>query len=68
MPTAWMVFGMIGASLFILIQLIMIVDFAHAWNESWLAAHEESDNKSWIYGWQHLAFRVHSDIPSDLHR
>jgi len=51
--TAWMVFGMIGGFLFLLIQLVLIVDFAHSWNESWLDNYEESQNKGWYAG---LAF------------
>ena len=46
----WMVFGMIGGFLFILIQLVLIVDFAHAWNEKWLAKYEESQSKWWFAG------------------
>ena len=41
---------MIGAFLFILIQLILIVDFAHAWNESWVGNYEESQSKWWYCG------------------
>jgi len=44
----WMIFGMIGAFLFLLIQLILIVDFAHAWNEKWLDNYEESQSKGWF--------------------
>jgi len=51
--SVWMVFGMIGAFLFIFIQLILLVDFAHTWNESWIDNHEETDNKMWFCG---LAF------------
>ena len=43
----WMYFGMIGAFLFILIQLILIVDFAHTWAESWFRKYEESESKGW---------------------
>ena len=31
----WMYFGFIGAFLFILIQLVLIIDFAHSWAEIW---------------------------------
>lgn len=48
--TVWMVFGMIGAFLFILIQLILIVDFAHAWNEAWVENYEESQSRGWYFG------------------
>ena len=47
---AWMVIGMIGAFLFLLIQLILIVDFAHAWNEKWVSNHEDSESKCWFAG------------------
>ena len=31
----WMYIGLIGGLLFILFQLVFIIDFAHSWNESW---------------------------------
>ncbi|EDV23598.1 expressed hypothetical protein [Trichoplax adhaerens] len=46
----WMIFGLGGAFLFIIIQLIIMVDFAHSWNESWYRKAEETDNKIWFYG------------------
>ncbi|XP_021341166.1 probable serine incorporator isoform X2 [Mizuhopecten yessoensis] len=46
----WMVIGMIGAFLFILIQLILIIDFAHGWAESWVEKHEETDSKCYYFG------------------
>ena len=46
----WMIIGMIGSFLFILIQLVLIVDFAHAWNEKWVGNYEEADNKWWYVG------------------
>ncbi len=48
--TAWMVIGMIGGFLFILIQLVLLVDFAHAWNEKWLSNYEDSQSKVWFAG------------------
>lgn len=47
-PT-WMYFGMIGGFLFILIQFILIIDFAHSWAEAWVSNCEESDSKKWFY-------------------
>lgn len=53
---AWMIIGMIGAFLFILIQLILLVDFAHSWNENWIRRHEDSESKIWFIGL--IAFTV----------
>ncbi len=44
----WMYFGFIGAFLFILIQLILIIDFAHSWAEYWVGQYEETDAKGWL--------------------
>jgi hypothetical protein len=40
-----------GAGLFLLIQLVLLIDFAHSWAESWVAKYEEDpeNNKVW-YG------------------
>lgn len=43
----WMYFGMIGGFVFILIQLILIIDFAHSWAESWVSKYEETESKGW---------------------
>lgn len=43
----WMYFGMIGASLFILIQLVLIIDFAHGWAGNWVAEFEETNSRGW---------------------
>ena len=32
---AWMYVGMIGGYLFILLQLVLLIDFAYNWSESW---------------------------------
>ncbi|XP_076349901.1 putative serine incorporator isoform X2 [Tachypleus tridentatus] len=45
----WMYFGLIGGFLFILIQLVLIIDFAHSWAESWVGKYEETESKGW-YG------------------
>ncbi|XP_008058013.1 serine incorporator 3 [Carlito syrichta] len=45
--TAWFVVGMIGAFIFILIQLILLVDSAHSWNESWVNRMEEGNPRLW---------------------
>lgn len=44
----WMYFGIIGAFLFILIQLVLIIDFAHSWAEAWVGNYEEDDNRGWL--------------------
>jgi len=38
----WMYFGLVGALLFILIQLVLIIDLAHSWAEAWQAEHRSS--------------------------
>ena len=43
----WIYFGLIGAFLFILIQLVLLVDFAHSWNSSWVEKMEETGSKVW---------------------
>ncbi|XP_030830263.1 probable serine incorporator isoform X2 [Strongylocentrotus purpuratus] len=43
----FMYFGMVGAFAFIIIQLVLLVDFAHSWNESWVGRMEETEHKGW---------------------
>lgn len=45
--TTWMWFGLIGGLAFILVQLILIVDFAHTWAEVWVSKYEETESKGW---------------------
>lgn len=45
----WMIVGLIGAFMFIMVQLVLLVDFAHSWNESWVDKMEDSDSKCWQF-------------------
>jgi hypothetical protein len=47
-PLMWI--GLLGGSLFILIQLILIVDFAHGLAESWVSQYEETESRSCYIG------------------
>jgi len=44
----WMILGMIGGFLFILIQLVLLIDFAYRWSQSWISNYEETGNKGWF--------------------
>ncbi|KAM9738639.1 serine incorporator 1-like [Menidia menidia] len=46
--TVWYYFGVVGSFVFIIIQLILLVDFAHSWNQSWLEKAEEGNTKCWF--------------------
>ncbi|XP_054472217.1 serine incorporator 1 [Anoplopoma fimbria] len=43
----WFVVGSGGAFCFILIQLVLLVDFAHSWNESWVDKMETGYSRCW---------------------
>ncbi|KAL1497132.1 hypothetical protein ABEB36_008139 [Hypothenemus hampei] len=45
----WMWFGIVGGFLFIIIQLILIIDVAHSWAESWVSKYEETESKGWYF-------------------
>lgn len=45
--TVWFWFGVVGSFFFIIIQLILLVDFAHSWSQSWLEKAEEGNTKCW---------------------
>ncbi|XP_077281363.1 serine incorporator TMS1 isoform X2 [Temnothorax americanus] len=45
--STWMYFGMLGGFLFIIIQLILIVDFAHTWADAWVGNYENTESKGW---------------------
>lgn len=49
----WMYFGMVGGFIFILIQLVLIIDFVHSWNEAWYGNSQEggeecSEGGKWL--------------------
>ncbi|XP_013780282.1 serine incorporator 5-like [Limulus polyphemus] len=46
--TVWMYVGMAGAFLFILIQLLLIADFAHAWTDNWMDRVQNGGSKCWF--------------------
>ncbi|XP_032228872.1 probable serine incorporator [Nematostella vectensis] len=46
---AWMYVGMIGGYLFIILQLILLIDFAYSWSESWVEKYETTGNKRWYW-------------------
>merc|ERR1712112_652735 len=46
--TVWMWFGLIGGFLLILIQLVLIIDFAHSWAEAWYGNYQEDESKGWL--------------------
>uniref|UniRef100_A0A671PSW5 Serine incorporator 1-like n=1 Tax=Sinocyclocheilus anshuiensis TaxID=1608454 RepID=A0A671PSW5_9TELE len=43
----WFIVGSCGAFCFILIQLVLLIDFAHSWNESWVDKMEKENRKRW---------------------
>lgn len=46
----WYYFGAVGSFIFILMQLILLVDFAHTWNQSWVEKAENGNSKCWYAG------------------
>ncbi|XP_014846199.1 PREDICTED: serine incorporator 1-like [Poecilia mexicana] len=48
--SVWFYFGLVGSFIFILIQLILLIDFAHSWNKIWVENAEETQNKCWFAG------------------
>ncbi|XP_054461919.1 serine incorporator 2 [Anoplopoma fimbria] len=46
--TVWYYFGVVGSFFFIVIQLILLVDFAHSWNQAWLVKAENGNSKCWF--------------------
>jgi len=51
----WGVVGMIGGFLFLLVQMVLLVDFAHSWAESWI---EKMEDGSTCHKWMLLVCSV----------
>ena len=49
----WMYVGLTGGFMFILIQIILVVDFGHSWSVSWAEKMDTLDTKCWYFS---LAF------------
>ncbi|NWT75664.1 SERC2 protein, partial [Prunella himalayana] len=45
--SVWFYFGVVGSFLFILIQLVLLIDFAHSWSQRWLRNADEGSAKGW---------------------
>lgn len=54
----WYYFGVVGSFIFIIIQLILLVDFAHSWNLAWLQNAEDGNRKCWFGGERPIAGHV----------
>jgi len=39
--------ALVGSAIFIFIQLILLVDFAHSWTENWVAKYETTQSRFW---------------------
>ncbi|XP_006030895.1 serine incorporator 2 [Alligator sinensis] len=48
--SVWFYFGVVGSFFFILIQLILLIDFAHSWSQIWLRNADEGNAKGWYAG------------------
>ncbi|NXI30566.1 SERC2 protein, partial [Sterrhoptilus dennistouni] len=45
--SVWFYFGVVGSFLFILIQLVLLIDLAHSWSQSWLRNADQGNAKGW---------------------
>jgi len=41
-------FALGGSAVFIVLQLVLLVDFAHKWSESWIGNYEENQSRFWV--------------------
>lgn len=47
--TVWMWIGLIGGVAFILVQLVLIVDFAHSWAETWVGEYKQQSRFDFFF-------------------
>lgn len=45
-----MVIGGIGAFLFYIIQMVLLIDIAYKWTSWWMGKYEETDGRIWFCG------------------
>ncbi|NXD31611.1 SERC2 protein, partial [Spelaeornis formosus] len=45
--SVWFYFGVVGSFLFILIQLVLLIDLAHSWSQRWLRRAGEGSARGW---------------------
>jgi len=43
--------ALVASGLFILVQLLLLVDFAHSWAENWIGKYEETQDESSAWWW-----------------
>lgn len=56
----WGWVGVVGAFLFIVIQLVFLNEFAHAWSESWVGRLEDTGNRIWYIGLATCSFLMYA--------
>lgn len=61
----WFYFGVVGSFIFILIQLALLIDFAHSWNQHWLGNAEERDSRAWYAGQCRLPASGGPELPEE---
>lgn len=44
----WMYIALMGAAIFIVLQMMMLVDFAHSWTDNWRSKVEDNANSCWF--------------------
>ncbi|GFR19307.1 serine incorporator 5 [Trichonephila clavata] len=58
----WMYISMCGAAVFIIIQLMLIVDFAHAWTDNWLQKVSNGGSRCWFVAMVFCAMIIYTAV------